>query len=93
MLPAPGGHNIRVAEGGGGGWWRWRFAHGPGRTEGRLLAGEKERLLSVPRAEESWGLVKCSMGSLKGSCTTGETNDNILWFLSSTNGICFLLNE
>lgn len=66
---------------------------GPGRMEGRLLAGEKERLLPVPLAEESWGLVKCSMGSLKGSCTTGETNDNVLWFLSSTNGICFLLNE
>ena len=64
-----------------------------GWTEGQLLAGGEERLLPVPLVEESWGMFKCGTGSLKGSFTTGETNDKVLWFLSSTNGVCFLLHE
>lgn len=90
MLPAPGDHNIRVVMVGGCGRYLYTAL---GRTEGWLLAGGKERLLPVPLVEESWGMFKCGMGSSKGSVETGETNDSVLRFLSSTKGICFLLNE
>lgn len=47
----------------------------------------------MPLVEESWGMFKCGMGSSNGSVATGETNDDVLRFLFSTKGICFLLNE